>query len=108
MEKDEKRAREVLSFFIDLDKCFENVSFLIKQNGYFCAVVGNRRVKQVTIPTDEIIAELCGKFKFSHIKTVIRAIPTKRMPRVNSPTNIEGQTETTMNEEYIVIMKKGK
>lgn len=105
-EKDEKRAREVLSFYVDLYKCFINLAPLVKRNGYFCAVVGNRRVKQMTIPTDEIITELCEDLGFSHIDTIIRAIPNKRMPRVNSPTNIEGITETTMNEEFIVIFRK--
>jgi DNA modification methylase len=105
-EKDEKRAREVLSFYVDLQLCFNNFRPLLKPNGFFCAVVGNRRVKQVTIPTDVIIAELCEDLGFSHIKTVVRSIPNKRMPKLNSPTNVEGVVESTMNEESIVVMKK--
>lgn len=105
-EKDDKRAREVLSFYDDLYKCFNNFAPLVKRSGYFCAVVGNRRVKQITIPTDKIITELCEDLGFSHIRTLVRAIPNKRMPRVNSPTNIEGITETTMNEEFIVVLRK--
>jgi len=104
--KEEKRAREVLSFFLDLYECFLNLTPLLKHHGHFCLVVGNRRVKQVTIPTDEIIVELCCSLGFSHYKTIIRAIPNKRMPRANSPTNEEGIIETTINNEYIIILRK--
>jgi DNA modification methylase len=105
-EREEKRAREVLSFYYDLYKCFINLEKLLVKKGYFCIVIGNRRVKQVTIPTDEIISELCEGLGFVHSKTIIREIPNKRMPRVNSPTNIAGEVEETMNNEYIVILKK--
>jgi hypothetical protein len=42
----------------------------------------------------------------SHFNTFISAIPNKRMPSRNSPTNIAGKTEETMSKEYIVVMKK--
>ena len=105
-ERETKRAREVLSFYQDLYKCFVNLEKSLIKGGYFCIVIGNRRVKQVTIPTDEITAELCESLELVHLKTVIREIPNKRMPRVNSPTNITGEVEETMNHEYIVIMQK--
>ncbi|MCS7073857.1 MAG: DNA methyltransferase, partial [Bacteroidia bacterium] len=43
---------------------------------------------------------------FTHIETIIRNIPNKRMPNKNSPTNITGKKDETMNNEYIVIMRK--
>lgn len=43
---------------------------------------------------------------FSHIETIIRNIPDKHMPSKNSPTNVTGKKDETMNNEYIVIMKK--
>ena len=68
-------------------------------------VVGNRTVKEIQIPTDEIIIELCKK-DFFHHKTIAREIPNKRMPRKNSPTNIIGKTVNTMLEEFIIILER--
>mgnify|MGYP001616062784 CR=1 FL=1 len=65
-------------------------------------------VKQVRIPTDFIIAELGGKIGFKCEDIFVRNIPGKRMPSKNSPTNITGQLEETMNKESIVILKKIK
>jgi len=104
--RDAKRAREVLSFFTDLNRSLRNLAPLLRDGGHLAIVIGNRRVKGFTIPTDVIIAELCRETGLSRLKTIIRAIPTKRMPRVNSPTNAPGVTDTTMNNEYIVILRK--
>ncbi|MCW7078916.1 MAG: hypothetical protein OCU22_07320 [Canidatus Methanoxibalbensis ujae] len=70
--------------------------------------MGNRRVKGIEIPNDEITREFFEREGFEHIKTIIREIPNKRMPKRNSPSNIAGVTDTTMNHEYIVILRKGK
>lgn len=105
--RDEKRAREVLSFYIDFNDCLKNLSLLIKPKGFCCFVLGNRRVKQITIPTDIIIAELSIALGFLHVGTIVRSIPNKRMPWANSPTNIRGVTENTMANEFIVILRKG-
>jgi len=105
-KKDSKRAKEVYSFYSDYSKSIANVSTVIKHNGYACYVVGNRRVKDTTLPTDEITKCLFEKYGFKYKNTFIRNIPNKRMPSKNSPTNKIGKTATTMNNEYIVIMQK--
>ncbi len=104
--KDEKRAKEVYSFYEDYHKSIANVSSVIKKNGYACYVVGNRRVKDTTLPTDEITKCLFQEYGFEYQNTFIRNIPNKRMPSKNSPTNETGKKATTMNKEYIVIMQK--
>lgn len=104
---DQRRVREVLSFYIDLEECIREIAKVVKNNGYVCIVVGNRTVKGVQIPTDEIIVELFCQYNFIHERTIIRNIPNKRMPSLNSPTNIKGKVSSTMNNEYIVILKKG-
>lgn len=104
---DSIRAKDVLSFYVDFDKCVQELHRVTKKGAYLCFVVGNRTVKGVKIPTDVIIAELFqAKDHYEHINTFIRNIPHKRMPRINSPTNIKGNHATTMNEEFIVILKK--
>ncbi len=101
------RARDVLSFYVDFDKCVQELHKKKKKGAFLCFVVGNRTVKGVQIPTDEIILELFqAKNHYKHHNTFIRNIPHKRMPKLNSPTNISGNHALTMNEEWIVIIEK--
>lgn len=105
--KDPQRVKDVLSFYIDFNECVRELDRVMKIGGFLCFVVGNRTVKGVKIPTDDIIAELFkiqGDYK--HHNTFIRNIPNKRMPKKNSPTNVKGVLDSTMNEEYIVILEK--
>lgn len=105
-KRDEKRAKDVLSFYVDLNRCLKKAYKILKPKKYFCLVVGNRLVKQVRIPTDFIIAELGKKIGFTCEDIIIRNIPGKTMPTKNSPTNIAGKLEETMNKESIVILRK--
>ncbi|MBU1130518.1 transcriptional repressor LexA [Patescibacteria group bacterium] len=105
-KKDDKRAKEVLSFYVDLNKCLKQAHKILKKNKYFCLVIGNRMVKQVRIPTDFIIAELGENIGLACEDIIIRNIPGKRMPKKNSPTNIAGELEETMNKESIVVLRK--
>ena len=63
-------------------------------------------MKGVTPPTDEITVELFAANGFEHTETVVRNIPNKRMPSKNSSTNEPGKLDTTMNNEYIVVVRK--
>ena len=105
-KKDEKRAKDVLSFFIGLNDCLSRAYKMLKPKKYFCVVIGNRLVKQVRIPTDFIIAELAQKIGFTCEDIFVRNIPGKRMPIKTSPTNIAGELEKTMTKESIVILRK--
>jgi len=103
---DEARARDVLSFYIGLNDCLKQAYRILKPKKYFCIVIGNRLVKQVRLPTDFIIAELGEKIGFTCEDIFVRNIPNKKMPIKNSPTNIVGALEETMNKESIVILRK--
>ncbi len=105
-KRDENRAKDVLSFFVGLHECLKRAHTLLKPKKYFCIVIGNRLVKQVRIPTDFIIAELAEKIGFTCEDIFVRNIPGKRMPIKNSPTNVAGALEETMNRESIVILRK--
>ncbi|MEK7572475.1 MAG: transcriptional repressor LexA [Patescibacteria group bacterium] len=105
-KQDEVRARDVLSFYIGLNDCLKQAYKILKPKKYFCLVIGNRLVKQVRIPTDFIIAELGEKIGFTCEDIIVRNIPGKRMPIKNSPTNIVGALEETMNKESIVVLRK--
>ena len=105
--KDPKRAKDVLSFYIDFNKCVEELHRVTRKGAFLCFVIGNRTVKGVQIPTDEIIIELFNaKNNYKHRNTFIRNIPHKRLPKSNSPTNIRGNIAATMNEEWIIILEK--
>ena len=78
----------------------------VRKGGIVCYVVGNRTVKGVNIPLDYFTAEAFTNLGFSHIDKIVRAIPSKRMPSKNSPTNEQGKVVTTMNNEYLVILEK--
>jgi DNA modification methylase len=103
---DEKRAKEVSSFYSDYKNSIKNIAPVIISGGYACYVVGNRNVKGITLPTDEITKNFFENQGFEHIETVIRNIPNKRMPSKNSPSNVVGKTGETMSNEFIVIMQK--
>lgn len=104
--KDKKRGNDVISFYNDYMNSIDNISGVIRNGGYACYVVGNRRVKGVTLQTDEITRNMFENNGFEHLETIIRNIPNKRMPSRNSPTNIAGKSDTTMKNEYIVVMRK--
>lgn len=107
-DSDEKRAREVVSFFLDLEKAMYQAYLMLKKHKYFCVVIGNRTVKGIQIPTDFIISELAEKMGFIYRDIFVRNIPNKRMPKKNSPTNEVGKVSNTMNIESIVILQKIK
>lgn len=101
-----KRAKEIWSFYRDYKKSMENVSKIVKKNGICAYVVGNRRVSDIELPTDEFTRYVFERNGFKHIETIVRNIPNKRQPKKTSPTNKTGKTVSTMTHEYIVIMKK--
>lgn len=104
--KDEKRAFDVFSFYKDYEMSIKNISKIVKEGGFVCYVVGNRTVKGIQIPNDEITKEMFERNGFEYIETIIRNIPSKRMPLKNSPTNVTGETAETMKKEFIVILQK--
>lgn len=103
---DEPRAKEVLSFYFDLDKSIKAIAKKTKIDGYQFWVVGNRTVKKVPVQTDVILAELAKKYNLEVLKKYYRRISNKVMPSVNCPTNIAGDTVTTMVSEIILFFKK--
>lgn len=103
---DKRRAEEVYSFYSDISPCLQNAHRLLKKGKHFCIVIGNRTVKGVRLPSDFILSEMCVPLGFKVEDILVRAIPNKRMPSKNSPTNKSGFLEETMTKESIVILKK--
>jgi site-specific DNA-methyltransferase (cytosine-N4-specific) len=103
---DKKRAVDVGSFFHDLHLCVLEISRTCRIGATACFVVGNRTVKGVTIPTDEILAQIAKRAGFGLLETIKRNIPNKRMPLRNSPSNVEGELGETISKEHIVVLEK--
>lgn len=106
LEKDEKRAYEVYSFYYDLERIIETLSKKMTSHSYQFWVVGNRTVKGENLKTDVIIREIAKKYNLKYLCTIDRNILNKVMPSKNSPSNIAGETVTTMVNEHIVVLKK--
>ncbi len=104
----DERLPFVLAFFSDLYNVLKRLYYVLDFNRKCCIVIGNRTVKRIKIPSDEIIVEIGKIMGFEHIKSYYREIPNKRMPRKNSPTNIKGEILSTMNSETIIILNKPK
>ena len=103
---DSKRALEVSSFYTDLENSVQEVAQALKPGGFSVYVAGNRTVKNITLPTDQFIAEQFEQKGFQHILTYERALSSKSMPLKNSPTNIAGKKAKTMHREYIIVCRK--
>ncbi len=105
-EVNPRRSLEVCSYYFDLNNSIKNVSNVIKNGGYACYVVANRRVAGILLPTDKAIECFFESNGFTTFQTFTRNIPNKRMPSKNSPSNVAGKTVETMSKEYIIIMRK--
>ena len=103
---DKKRALEVSSFYFDLEASVKSLMNSINAEGLCFFVVGNRRVKNIELPTDKFIAQLFKENNFEHITTIERKISNKAMPIRNSPTNKIGILSNTINKEYIIVCRK--
>lgn len=101
-----KRALEVSSFYFDLDSSIKDVANSVRPKGLSMYIVGNRRVKDIQLPTDQFVAEKFEENGFNHLFTYERLLGNKAMPLQNSPTNITGQRKGTMTKEYIVVCQK--
>ena len=103
---DTKRASDVASFFLDYSRSIANVSKVLRESGLACYVVGNRTVRGVTIPTDEITIALFELNGFEFVRTHQRNIPNKRMPYSNSPTNVAGENAPTIRHETVIVCRR--
>ena len=104
--RDEDRAWDLYSFFLDMDRVIERLSAALKPGrSHMVFVIGNRTIRRVRVPTDQILIEMAEKHGFKHIKTIYRDIPTKRIPWENAPENIPGMKSGTISQESIIIWK---
>lgn len=101
-----KRALEVSAFYRDLATSIKIVARSVRRQGYAIYIVGNRRVKNIQLPTDQFVAEQFERVGYRHLVTYERNIGNKVMPLENSPSNVKGVTSETMSSEFIVVCRR--
>lgn len=100
------RSLQVSSFYQDLEDSIYQVANSVKKGGKIIYIVGNRRVKDTQLPTDQFIAEKFEEKGFKHLFTYERMLGNKAMPLKNSPTNRKNHRASTMTQEYIIVCEK--
>ncbi|MGY5873004.1 MAG: DNA methyltransferase [Candidatus Thorarchaeota archaeon] len=111
-----KREFDVKSFFADYQDCIKKISYVLKDGSKACFVVGNRSVREVRIRLDTITQEIGENFGLKYKSTILRNIPTKRLPSTQNLyvdpkwDEIKGKRDAKKIEnivkESIVIMEK--
>ena len=102
-----KRTKDVLSFYIDLEKTIIQGSKYLKSDKHFILITGSRIVKGIKLNTDLIVSELGENYGLLLDGILYRkTIPNKRMPHKVSATNVVGEKTPTMSKESIIILRK--
>lgn len=104
---DEKRAQDTEDFISDLFLSIKEMVRVLKKNKHSCIVIGNRTVRTIRVPTDQIIVDMCEKLNVKHVTTFHRNIPSKNNPG-RSKFVIDGKIRwiDTMSKESIVVLQK--
>jgi len=105
-KKMEKRIKDVISFYKDLDLALCTNSKYLKPSKHFVLVTASRVVKEVKLHTDIIISEFAEHYGLRLSAIFYRNILNKRMPSYVSATNVKGERTPTMTKESIVVLKK--
>ena len=107
-ERNQKMAREIRAFFIDMEEVFDESFRILKSGGRCCHVIGDTILKGVEILNAGVFAESLQYSGFKLDRIIKREIPSKILPqkrdektgRFASNDNANSQAYPT---EYIVI-----
>ena len=79
--KDQKMAKEIEAFFIDMQECFDETYRILKIGGRCCYVIGNTALKKVEILNAEVFAESMQYSGLIIDRIIKREIPSKILPQ---------------------------
>lgn len=79
--KDQKMAKEIEAFFIDMQECFDETYRILKIGGRCCYVIGNTVLRKVEILNAEVFAESMQYSGLIIDKIIKREIPSKILPQ---------------------------
>jgi len=106
--KSKKMAKEIKTFFIDMQEVFDESYRILKKGGRCCYVIGDTRLKGVDILNAEVFAESLQYSGFIIDRIIKREIPLKILPQKRDlktgrfANNSEANSEA-YPVEYIVI-----
>ncbi len=78
--KDQKMAKEIEAFFIDMQECFDETYRILKHGGRCCYVIGNTALRKVDILNAEVFQEQFENIGFKTYDIIHREIPSKILP----------------------------
>lgn len=106
IDKEEvNKAKKVASFMLDFSFIIEELSRVLRKNGYIVLTVGNRRVSNKEVKFNKIIKDLARLYDLKLIYEFDRNILCKRIP--NKISKLKDNTSVkSMSKEYILILKK--
>ncbi|MBN2014388.1 MAG: hypothetical protein JW778_04345 [Candidatus Altiarchaeota archaeon] len=108
LERNQKMAKEVEAFFIDLEAVFDESFRILKPGGRCCYVIGDTKLKGVNILNAEVFAESLQYSGFRLDRAIKREIPSKILPQKRDEktgrfANNHNANSEAYPVEYIVI-----
>ncbi len=110
-KRDVGMAKEVETFFIDMQECFDETYRILKPGGRCCYVIGDTALKKVDILNAEVFAESMQHSGLIIDRIIKREIPSKILPQKRDAET--GKFARSGEEdfqayptEYIVVGKK--
>lgn len=103
---DPARAEVVEAFFGDMKACLANFLSNLAPDGHACIVIGDRTVREVTVPNATILTEDAVALGFRHVQTVSRRIFFKVGPYRVNPIGRTGRDQDTpaIGKEDIIVL----
>lgn len=104
---DVSRARKVQQFFEDIRDSLDSVRRIMSSRGVACLVLGNRTVKGIQVPTDEIVCQICSANDLALLERFERRIEGKRLPyAVNTNSKLVKQVKTMSDETVLAFRRR--
>ncbi len=102
------RADVARSFFDDMQACMVNFYKVVAPGGHVCLVIGDRTVRQVTVPNAQILLEDAEGIGFEHVETLARRIFFKVRPYRLNPVARSGVDMSVpgIGRENMVVLKR--
>ncbi|MDR3244041.1 MAG: site-specific DNA-methyltransferase [Elusimicrobiota bacterium] len=112
MKQDRKTAKEVSTYFSEMNQVFSEMKRMLKKKGKTCIVIGNTSLKGVEILSAEVFVEQLLNLGFIIVDIIKRDIPSKNLPSIRDENTGKFASLTNKNKkmiypnEYILIMER--
>lgn len=100
---DKKRAGIVYKYFIDMQKCLDEMNRVLRTRGKCCVVIGDSKIRGHLIPTHDIFKILAGEAGFKLKHEFGRTIDLRKKQTANAPNEYGGGA---INTEYVLVFEK--